>query len=80
MQAQGSQEAHPGSMSDISAMTPEQKRLFLRYGDHRQTCAWRIWDRKRVTRWLNFESPEPEIACDCRWLEALGEACKGAGE
>jgi len=62
----------------ISAMTPEQKRLFLRYGDHTLGCAERVWSAGFSTQTTasvrrGYVPPErPE--CDCGWLEALGAA------
>lgn len=55
----------------IRGMTDEQRRLFLRYGDHARACAWRraMEDAGRNGSWTKLPD------CDCGWLEALKEAC-----
>lgn len=72
----------------VKRMDAEQKHLFLRYGGHRQGCAWRKWHEQgkwipgvNPSRKAGFKSFQPEPPdCSCGWIEALGAACGGTEE
>ncbi len=62
--------------TDISAMSPEQKRLFKIYGNHTRSCAKQRWLDHHYGIEEGWPTQPPD--CDCGWLEALGAACGGA--
>jgi len=59
----------------IKTLTPEQRILFLRYGDHARRCVWRLWAEATMPVKRSVLTVQPD--CACGWLEVLQEACGG---